>query len=250
MSCFRVHRHAVDHGVEILALQMIVSGGLGERGEMGRRLSGEHRGDVDPPLLQLGQALRRCRRPAVIGDVVDFATEAVERKHCLALLLRQNAHGGIEGAVRRRRRLRAHAVAFARIPTERIIAEPRKRAAPSPPTSAKPALPRWTRSLSGSRLSRSRASRCASAWIAAISAPSRTSRICGMSGAPRVHEFARTAGKLSERAAQGWRRLRRIQHLHGGSVRGERIERQIDAIEPLIVLSAILQMIDDLQRRA
>src|ERR1700722_18953876 len=181
-----VHRHAVDYGVEIFMLQMKAASYVGEDGEMRRRLSGKHRGNVGAPLVQLVQALNRCGGPAVVGYIVDFATEAVDREHRLALTLRQNAHGGIEGAVRHRRRLRTHAVAFVRTPTERIIAEPRKRAAPSPPTSAKPALLRWTRSLNGSRVSRSRARRRASAWIAASSAPSRTSWICKMSGAPRA----------------------------------------------------------------
>ncbi len=65
-----------------------------------------------------------------------------------------------------------------------------------------------------------------------------------------THEFARLAGKLVNRAAQGLRRLWRIQHLDRRSMAAKRIERQIDAVQAPIVLSAVLQVIDDLQRRA
>src|ERR1700744_5869546 len=64
------------------------------------------------------------------------------------------------------------------------------------------------------------------------------------------HELARATSKLGERATQRWRRLRRIQHLHRGSMRGKRIERHIDAVETPIILRTVLQVIDKLERRA
>ena len=64
------------------------------------------------------------------------------------------------------------------------------------------------------------------------------------------HEFARAGGEFGNRTAQRRRRLRRIQHFHRRAVRAKRVEGQINAIEALIVLSAILKVIDDLQRRA
>jgi len=48
-----------------------------EDGEMGRHLSGEHRGNVRAPTLQFGQPLSRCRRPAVIGGAFDDAGVAL-----------------------------------------------------------------------------------------------------------------------------------------------------------------------------
>ena len=91
-----VHRHAINHGVEICMAQMKAARHVGEGGEMRLRLSSEHCSNVSAPLLQLGQALSRARRPTVISDIVDCAAEAVDGEHRLALLRRQNAHGGIK----------------------------------------------------------------------------------------------------------------------------------------------------------
>ena len=138
---FGVHRHAVDDGVEVLLAQIIAARRFIEGGEMGRRVV--PRSIAAMSARQRSSSARRSaggRRPALVGDVVDGAAEVVEREHRLAPALRQDAHGGIEGGtVRHRRRLRAHATAFARARPRRIIAEARK------PRGAEPADEREAR---------------------------------------------------------------------------------------------------------
>jgi hypothetical protein len=64
------------------------------------------------------------------------------------------------------------------------------------------------------------------------------------------HELARAAGELCDCAAQGRGRGRRGQHVDGGAMRRKRVERQIDAVQAPVILCAILEVVDDLQRGA
>ena len=184
MSPFRVHRHAVDHGVEILTLQMIAAVASASVARWGGAGPATIAGDVGPPLLQLRQALSRGRRSAVVSDVVDFATEAIERKHRLALLRRQNAHGGIEGAVRQAPP--ANSCRRFRSPAPRAHhrrAEKSRRAEPADQRKASlaemHALAQWSRPSIGARdVARAHGSRRSRAKPHI--------RICRMSGPPRA----------------------------------------------------------------
>ena len=116
---------------------------------------------------------------------------------------------------------------------------------------AKPALPRWTRWLSGSRRSRLARETAREAWIARdLERRAGCSAICGMSAAPRSRQLTSAAAELGERAAQGGRSARGAEHLDRSAVRGENVLRQIDAVEAAIILGAILKVVDHLQRRA
>ena len=95
-----IHRHAVDHGAEIVAPQTEAADRFFEVGGGGQDLAVEQPVDILAPALQRGMA-RGTRRVAV-GDVVHRAAESVDRVHRVPLGGRQDTHGGIEGAARRR----------------------------------------------------------------------------------------------------------------------------------------------------
>ena len=130
-----IHLHAIDDGEKILALEIEFS----NRGDVvpqpPRRMALIQRVDIVTPLLQGGQPLRP--RAIGIGDVVDLPAEAVDLKHRLALLARQNAHRRVKRTAGRGRpvacvgcrRLKRHAPA-AGLDTGR---RPSARRAISPP---------------------------------------------------------------------------------------------------------------------
>ena len=71
-----------------------------------RRMALIQRVDIVAPLLKRGQPLRP--RPVGIGDVVDLPAKAVDLKHRLALLARQNAHRRVKRTAGRGRPVTRH----------------------------------------------------------------------------------------------------------------------------------------------
>ena len=153
-----IHLHAVDDGQEILALE-IESPNRGDVvAQPRRRMALIQRVDIVAPLLKRGQPFRP--RPVGIGDVVDLPAKAVDLKHRLALLARQNPHrrvkrtAGRGGPVTRIgcRRLERHAPAAGldtgRRPTARRAISP---AMPPMLWASNSIGPRCTVSLRGSR---------------------------------------------------------------------------------------------------
>lgn len=91
----RVHRHAVDHGLEVLALEVEAAHRLFERLHPRRGMAGIERVDIGPPAVELGRA--DLARAAVIGDIVHDPAEGVDGVHRLTPFLRQQAHRRVEG---------------------------------------------------------------------------------------------------------------------------------------------------------
>ena len=87
--------------------------------------------------------------------------------------------------------------------------------------------------------------------MTATSSASRVSAICGGERPAIAQEgFAGAARELLDASEQRRRGPRGAKRLDRRAGCGKRIERNIDAVEIAIVLAAILQVIDDLQRRA
>ena len=227
-----VHRHAVDDGVEILLLEIEVraSPGRGRRDAAARGLRTSRRrrraSDRAPPgaaKQSRAHARRRCRRPRGrshkgrtsprAGSPAGYASPC--RRSCAPRAPPLGSCGGLRprpnGADQRRSK-KTHDAQSADQRQSRPCRD-------------------CTRSLNGSRLSRSRARRRASAWMAAISTASRTSLISGISVLATIDQLACAAGDLGDGAAQGRGRARRAQHLDRSAMRGEDVQRQVDAIE-------------------
>ena len=140
--------------------------------------------------------------------------------------------------------------ACARASSER----PRRRTMPvvtaTSPRPATSTFPRWTRSLSGSRVCSIPTRRCASVWITEISNDRRTSSTDGDRAlASLINPDVRSASERIHRSSAGLARSApSASTLGAGGF--ERILRDVDAIKFAIVLAAVLQVIDHLQRRA
>ena len=67
---------------------------------------------------------------------------------------------------------------------------------------------------------------------------------------PLVNESGRVFGKLDDRVAQLRRRAGRRKHLDRRAMSAKNLQRQVDTVELSIVVGAILQMVDHLQRGA
>ena len=85
------------------------------------------------PALEFRHALRGGRRPALVGDIVDSAAEAVEREHRLALRRAAGFASPCRTNCPRRAAAAcvAHAETFGRAPTVRTSARARQRSAPT-----------------------------------------------------------------------------------------------------------------------
>ena len=235
----RVHRHAVDDGVEILAPQgEVADGGAQRRGP--RRRGAVEAVDVVAPALQRGKAL--VARSVAVGDVVDGAAEGVDRVHRLAPRARQDAHGEVERAAGCRQRRRGIVVPHdagrihAALPAAtcsrvRIVRWTRQAATPARAASAKPGRAEMH------------------AFAQGIAAPQ---AVCQGGGEPvdggDLEPETRVGDATGERRAFGEQALRALRQLGeagaqggGGALRTERcdrdavrrqpVERQIDAIE-------------------
>ena len=121
--------------------------------------------------------------------------------------------------------------------------------AEQPVSAATAALPRWTCSLSGSR-ARSSADDAARQRLDGgnLQRQPRVVDLRGESASPSAAAPVRAASSCRQRSSAGEAAARRAPRRRAG--RRERIERNIDAVEIAVVLAAILQVIDDLQRRA
>ena len=203
-------------------------------------------------------ASRSGRGPCGIGDVVDLPAEAVDLEHRLALVARQDAHRGIERTAGRggavicvgRRRLQRHAPAAGFV---------RGRASRGAPDHFADDAADALREQFGLAQMHALAERIAHLQHA--------DDLVGKGldhgnlepepeilhlGAERPAFIEQGLGPHRERlqALQQRRlRLRLAQHLDGGAAGGQRIARQIDAVEVFVVLGAILQMVVDLQAR-
>src|SRR5260370_4737257 len=109
-------------------------------------MTGEERGDVGAPALQLGHA--PGRRATLIGNIVDRPAEVIDGVHRLALVQRQNAHRHVKGTPPRHGASGfphlGHGWNFRSAARRRMRTDPNPRMTPSPPTNAKPALPTCT----------------------------------------------------------------------------------------------------------
>src|SRR6202171_3505440 len=177
-----IHFHAIDDGQKILALQVKSSNRREVIPQARRRTVLVQRVDVVTPLLKRGQPFGP--RAIGIGDVVDLPAKAVDLKHRLALLARQNAHRRVERTAGSGcpvigvgcRRLKRHAPA-AGLDTGRRPTARRVIWLAIPPTlyiSSSIGL-RCTVSLRGSRTFRRRTILSAKLWITETSSPSRKS---------------------------------------------------------------------------
>jgi hypothetical protein len=101
-GCFRggddvlggVHRHAVDDGDEVVALQAEPAHRLHQRADTVWRMARIERVDIGAPAVQFRGA--EIAGAAVIGNIVDGAAEGVDGIHRLPPVLRQQAHGRVE----------------------------------------------------------------------------------------------------------------------------------------------------------
>src|ERR1700688_4501955 len=177
-----IHLHAIDDGEKILAQQIEFSNRRNVVPQSRRRTAPIQRVDIVTPLLKSCQPFR----PRAIGirDVIDLPAKAVDLKHRLALLARQNAHRRVKRTAGRGcsvtragcRRLKRHAPAAGFDTGRRPVAR-RVNSLATPPTLCMSSSigPRCTVSLSGSRTFKRPTILSANAWITEISSPSRKS---------------------------------------------------------------------------
>ena len=114
----------------------------------------------------------------------------------------------------------------------------------------RPGAFRCTRSLSGSRAPSIATRRRASVWMTATSMARRKSAMRGENGAALVQQRPGAQREIAQAFAQRRRALAAPRSSTAARLAAKRIERHIDAIEVAVVGAAILQVIDDLQRRA
>ncbi len=236
-----VHLHAVDDGVEILALQAEFAHrprqALQARAGGAPGIDGV---DVGAPAVELAAAL--VARAARIRDVVDLPAERIDLEHRLALRARQDAHRGVERAAGRPlggrrvwdlyRRQRSRILRFV---GGREDAADAAACAPYQANEAEARDPRLAEmDALAQRIARAAAGRPAarhSVWMTATSSASRVVLDAGgerpavaqqIAGAPRELVEARRAAparRARRRALPRWRRSR------------EGVERNIDAVE-------------------
>ena len=243
-----IHLHAVDDGEEILALRgrnrAIARARPAELGGA----AGVERVDVVAPLRRAA-AMRASRAAVAVGDVVDRAAERIDLEHRLALRARQDAHGRDRTSCRRALR----APARSRYRACDVTASAPHRAACCAADAG--SRPRTTGTApSGRRLRRRLAEMHAFAQrIARVSRiATRRSRQRLDHGdfqrQPGIVDAARQSARLrsssaavraarSRRQSSQRRRLAALaERLDAGAVRGQRIERNIDAVEVAIVV--------------
>ena len=109
---------------------------------------------------------------------------------------------------------------------------------------------RCTRSLKGSRWARPAVRRAARRWITETSKARRRSAIWRAKGAASSRRTAVRAARPRMQASSAGEARAAASASGVGAGGGEGIERDIDPVEVAIILPAILQMIDHLQRRA
>ena len=101
MSSIDVHLHAVDHRLEIRALQSEAAHRLRELGASLVNASRIKLVEIGAPFVELPAAFVAVA--FFVGDVVHRAAKGVDREHGVAALRLQNAHREIEGAFARGR---------------------------------------------------------------------------------------------------------------------------------------------------
>ena len=204
-------------------------------------------------------ASRSGRGPCGIGDVVDLPAETVDLEHRLALRARQHAHRRVERTAGRggavvcvgRRRLQRHAPA-AGFDTGRR------------PTARRVDLAGDAADALAQQFERAEMH----ALAEGIAHLQHADDLVGKSldhgdlepepeilhfGAERFAFIEQGFGPHRERLQalqQRRRRLRLAQHLDRCAACGQRIARQVDAVEIFVILGAVLQMVVDLQARA
>src|SRR6202048_2362629 len=200
-----IHFHAIDDGQKTLALQVKSSNRRDVVPQPRRRMALVQRVDIVTPLLKRGQPFG----PRTIGirDVVDLPAKAVDLKHRLALLARQNAHRRVKrtagsgcpvirvGCRRIKRHAPAAGLDTCRRPTARRVIS---LATPLTMYTSSSIGPRCSVSLRGSRTFRRRTILSAKAWITEISSPSRKSFTSALS-------CLLSSGRISGRAGGGGR---------------------------------------------
>src|SRR5262252_3417763 len=180
-----IHFHAVDNGQKIRLLKTIIPHRLGEVAGAHRKAAEVESVDVNTPCREFGEPpFSRLRR---IRYIVDLATEAIDRKHCVALRLGQNPHRQIERAARCATGVGGaiglyhagtHAsfdLRKANLPRTRRVSNPVATPASVPPIT--PILVKCTFSLNGSRVLISPNIRRARVVMTATSRDSRKSSI-------------------------------------------------------------------------
>ena len=222
--------------------------------------AGVERVDIGAPALELGQALvarpvrrRRCRRPRGRRRRSRTSPRAAPAAGC-AWPSRTSCRRPA-AAERRRRPCRRGRASCAPARTDRPAAAG-WRAAPGSRRRRKPSARsrpcRDARARSADRGASSAASRrAASRWIAATSSASRMSAMRRRTArSPRAGRSVRAARSRRQARSAGAARSRAERPRRVAPCRGERVEREIDAVEAAVILAAILQVVDDLQRRA
>ena len=190
---------------------------------------------------QPSSSRRRCRavRPSV-RDVVDGAAEGVDGEHRLALLPRQHAHGRDRTSFRRRagrracdscRRGRRHRAPRDKPAAQSPDARRARQAATQAPSaiSAKPALPDGP-ARSTDRGFRARARVAASRGSPRSPAEADVAR-CGRKTARRLQQALGAPVRSRSAARRAGLARSAAQRLDGCAVRGEAVEREVDAIE-------------------
>ncbi len=204
-------------------------------------------------------AAPRLARPRIVGDVVDGAAERIDFEHRLALRRAAESACRCRTSCRRRaaRRLRrcrslTHPAACARRRTAAGRAAATRRA------KRRPAVPPAT--ATRRRDARSRSADRAAAGSASADAPSvlmtETSRPSRQSSIAAAKPSL-SPSSVSVRAASWCRHSSSAGDARSAPsastvtpLAAKRVQRNVDAVEIAIVLAAVLQMIDDLQRRA
>ena len=203
-----------------------------------RRMALIQRVDIVAPLLQRGQPLGP--RAVGIGDVVDLPAEAVDLEHRLALRARQDAHRRVERTAGRggpvicvgRRRLnvmrRPPVLTRAGVPPrgERFRRRCRRRCRPSNSSGL-----RCTRSLRGSRTFSMPTILSAKAWITATSSPSRKSFTSALSDLLSSSSASVRTASACRHCSSAGDDFASSELSTGGARGGQRIARQIDAVE-------------------
>ena len=220
-----------------------------------RRRAGIERVDVAAPLLKRG--LPRVARARIVGDIVDRAAERIDFEHRLAL--RRAAGCACRYRTSCARRVRAAGVGVVTHAPRGLCAAAEKR---------RPIRPKPPRSTPSKRESGDRRHGKVHALAQRIARlqdarqPVRQRVDDGnLERKPRVVDrrgkavaLAKQAlgarGELVQAIEQSGRSALGAELLDARAACGERVLRNIDAVEIAIVLLAVLQMIDDLQRGA